>query len=103
LVGGVFNAVNQGVYAARANPMDPKVVHNFRWLHDWARLAALPLSFPSEHHPVKSVLAMRVCCQLESGAPAILSSSIRCLFRPRREHRRPRSDRQGGKRLRPRW
>ena len=71
LVGGVFNAVNQGVYAARANPMDPKVVHNFRWLHDWARLAALPLSFPSEHHPVKSVLAMRVCCHLESDQPAL--------------------------------
>ena len=59
LVGGVFNAVNQGVYEARANPMDPKIVHNFRWLHDWARLAGLPLTFPTEHHPVKSVLAMR--------------------------------------------
>ena len=33
LVGGVFNAVNPGVYEARAEPMNPKVVHNFRWLH----------------------------------------------------------------------
>ena len=71
LVGGVFNAVNPGVYAARAEPMDPKVVHNFRWLHEWARLAGLPLTFPTEHHPVKSVLAMRVCCALEPDQSAL--------------------------------
>ena len=40
---GVFNAVNQSVYAARSNPNDPKVIHNFTWLHEWARLAGLPL------------------------------------------------------------
>ena len=66
LVGGVFNAVNQSVYAARSNPNDRKVIHNFTWLHEWARLAALPLDFPTAHHPVKSVLPMRVCCALES-------------------------------------
>ena len=66
LVGGVFNAVNQSVYAARSNPNDPKVIQNFTWLHEWARLAALPLDFPTPHHPVKSVLPMRVCCALES-------------------------------------
>ena len=71
LVGGVFNAVNPGVYEARAHPMDPKVVHNFTWLHEWARLAGLPLNFPTEHHPVKSVLAMRVCCALEDDQPAL--------------------------------
>ena len=71
LVGGVFNAVNPGVYAARAEPMDPKVVHNFRWLHEWARLAGLPLTFPTEHHPVKSVLAMRLCCALEHDQSAL--------------------------------
>ena len=71
LVGGVFNAVNPGVYEARAHPMDPKVVHNFTWLHEWARLAELPLNFPTEHHPVKSVLAMRVCCALEADQPAL--------------------------------
>ena len=65
LVGGVFNAVNQSVYAARSNPTDPKVIHNFTWLHEWARLANLPLDFPTEHHPVKSVLPMRMCCALE--------------------------------------
>ena len=71
LVGGVFNAVNPGVYEARAVPTDPKVIHNFRWLQEWARLADLPLVFPTEHHPVKSVLAMRVCCALEPQQNAL--------------------------------
>jgi 2-hydroxychromene-2-carboxylate isomerase len=66
LVGGVFNAVNPAVYEARSQPMDPKIAHNYRWLHEWARLAELPLTFPTEHHPVKSVLAMRACCALEN-------------------------------------
>jgi len=71
LVGGVFNAVNPGVYEARAVPTDPKVIHNFRWLHEWARLAGIPLVFPTEHHPVKSILAMRVCCVLEPQQQAL--------------------------------
>ena len=76
LVGGVFNAVNPEVYTARAEPMAPKIVHNYRWLHEWARLAQLPLVFPTEHHPVKSVLAMRVCCALEEDPGAILRFSM---------------------------
>lgn len=75
LVGGVFNAVNPSVYEARAQPMDPKVVHNFRWLHEWAQLADLPLVFPTEHHPVKSVLPMRVCCALEESQPTLATFS----------------------------
>lgn len=65
LVGGVFNAVNQSVYAARANPEDPKYRLSFHWLKEWAQLAGVPMNFPSEHHPVKSVLAMRACCALQ--------------------------------------
>ena len=79
LVGGVFNAVNQGVYAARSNPNDPKVIHNFTWLHEWARLSALPLDFPTAHHPVKSVLPMRVCCALE-GDQLVLQKFTKAAF-----------------------
>ena len=71
LVGGVFNAVNSSVYQARAEPMDPKVVHNYRWLHEWAQVAGLPLVFPTAHHPVKSLLAMRACCVLEEDQPTL--------------------------------
>lgn len=76
LVGGVFNAVNPDVYAARAEPMAPKIVHNYRWLHEWARLADLPLVFPTEHHPVKSVLAMRMCCALEEDPTSLVAFSL---------------------------
>lgn len=65
LVGGVFNAVNASVYEGRANPDAPKNRHTGKWLRDWARLAGVPMNFPSAHHPVKSVHAMRVCCALE--------------------------------------
>lgn len=71
LVGGVFNAVNQDVYAARENPDNRKFVHSFRVLKDWAALAGLPMNFPSEHHPVKSVHAMRLCCALEEDQEAL--------------------------------
>ncbi|NRD88616.1 2-hydroxychromene-2-carboxylate isomerase [Sphingopyxis sp. BSNA05] len=71
LVGGVFNAVNQDVYAARENPDNRKFVHSFRVLKDWAKLAGLPMNFPSEHHPVKSVHAMRLCCALEEDQAAL--------------------------------
>lgn len=75
LVGGVFNAVNQGVYAARSNPTDPKVVYTFTWLHEWAALTNLPLNFPTEHHPIKSVLAMRACCALENEQDTLYAFS----------------------------
>ena len=71
LVGGVFNAVNQTVYAARENPDNIKFVHSFRVLKDWARLAGVEMIFPGEHHPVKSVHAMRLCCALEDDQAAL--------------------------------
>src|SRR5580693_2709618 len=66
LVGGVFNAVNESVYASRADPNSPKNRNSFKWLKDWARLADVRMNFPSRHHPLKSVQAMRFCCALES-------------------------------------
>lgn len=72
LVGGVFNAVNPSVYAGRAEPDNPKVRLSFVWLKDWARLAGVPMNFPSRHHPLKSVKAMRVCCALEDDQSALV-------------------------------
>lgn len=71
LVGGVFNAVNESVYAGRAHPDAPKNRHTFKWLLEWARLAGVPMNFPSPHHPVKSVHAMRFCCALEDDQAAL--------------------------------
>ena len=65
LVGGVFNAVNDSVYAARESPANPKYRLTWVWLKEWAELAGVAMNFPSPHHPVKSVNAMRFCCALE--------------------------------------
>ncbi len=71
LVGGIFNAVNQGVYAAREAADNPKFTHSFRVLKDWAALAGLTLNFPSQYHPAKSVAAMRMACALEDDQAAL--------------------------------
>jgi 2-hydroxychromene-2-carboxylate isomerase len=77
LVGGVFNAVNPSVYAGRADPDAPKNRHTWKWLKDWARLAGVPMNFPSPHHPVKSVHAMRFCCALEDDQAALFRFATR--------------------------
>lgn len=71
LVGGVFNAVNPSVYAGRENPDNPKLRHTWTWLKEWARLAGVRMDFPSPHHPVRSVHAMRFCCALEADQDAL--------------------------------
>lgn len=71
LVGGVFNAVNQSVYEARESN-SPKLRLSWNWLRDWADLAGVAMNFPSEHHPVKSVYAMRFCCALEDDQETLV-------------------------------
>lgn len=75
LVGGVFNAVNQDVYESRANPDAPKFRHSTDWLKQWAQLAGVAMNFPSPHHPVKSVHAMRVCTAIEEDQATLLRFS----------------------------
>lgn len=71
LVGGVFNAVNQSVYAAREATDDRKLKHSWRVLKDWAALAGVEMNFPSQWHPAKSVNAMRMACALADDQPAL--------------------------------
>lgn len=59
LVGGVFNAVNQGVYAARANASSLRWGHMSKDLADWARFYDLRITWPPKVFPVNSVAAMR--------------------------------------------
>lgn len=59
LVGGVFNAVNPAVYAARANPTKPRAEYMAKDLADWARLYGLRIVWPPSVFPVNSVAAMR--------------------------------------------
>ncbi|NIJ35946.1 2-hydroxychromene-2-carboxylate isomerase [Sphingopyxis panaciterrae] len=71
LVGGVFNAVNDSVYAGRDNPDNTKFRLTYVWLKEWAKLAEVAMNFPSRHHPLKSVHAMRFCCALEDDQEAL--------------------------------
>lgn len=71
LVGGVFNAVNQSVYASRETPDAPKVQHAWKILQDWAVWTGVTIRFPSRWHPVKSVAAMRMACVLADDQAAL--------------------------------
>lgn len=61
LVGGIFNQINQGVYAARANPVPQKWAYNAKDLADWARYSGLKIVWKPKVFPVNSVKAMRGC------------------------------------------
>ena len=71
LVGGVFNAVNPSVYDSRKPENAARLARSFGWLKQWAELAGVGMNFPSEHHPLKSVNAMRFCCALEEEQEAL--------------------------------
>jgi 2-hydroxychromene-2-carboxylate isomerase len=73
LVGGVFNAVNPAVYSAREQADNRRLQHGWKVLKDWARLAGVPMNFPSQWHPAKSIAAMRFCCALEDDQPALVN------------------------------
>ena len=65
LVGGVFNAVNQSVYASRERPVPAKAAYMLKDLQDWARQAGLAIKMPPSVFPVNSVKVMRACILLE--------------------------------------
>jgi 2-hydroxychromene-2-carboxylate isomerase len=71
LVGGVFNTVNQSVYAAREASDNRKLQHSWRVLKDWTAMAGVTMNFPSQYHPAKSVNAMRMACALANDMPAL--------------------------------
>lgn len=72
LVGGVFNAVNPAVYAAREQVDNRRMAHSWKVLKDWARLAGVSMNFPSQWHPAKSVNAMRFAAALEDDQVALV-------------------------------
>ncbi len=64
IVGGVFNAINPSVYAARDNPVPAKQAYMYKDLADWSRQAGLIIRMPPTVFPVNSVKAMRACLWL---------------------------------------
>jgi len=68
LVGGVFNSVNQSLYAARESMFDNerRLTYYMKDLQDWAQLCDIRIGWP-DFHPVNSVKAMRGCFVAEEA------------------------------------
>ena len=64
LVGGIFNTVNQRMYASREDSTSPRNRYVLKDLQDCARQAGLTIMFPPKVFPVNSVKAMRGCIWL---------------------------------------
>ncbi|WFU39561.1 2-hydroxychromene-2-carboxylate isomerase [Bradyrhizobium sp. CB82] len=76
LAGGIFNAVNPGVYASRENPIVPKAQYMLKDLADWARSAGLVIKMPPTVFPVNSVRAMRGCVWLGSDGMVPFATAV---------------------------
>ena len=70
LVGGIFNSVNKGIYAAREDMNSPKNRYVLKDMQDWAAAAGLSIVFPPRIFPVNSVKAMRGCIWIAQDAQA---------------------------------
>jgi 2-hydroxychromene-2-carboxylate isomerase len=61
LVGGIFNTVNQRMYASREDSTSPRNRYVLKDLQDCARQTGVQIVFPPAVFPVNSVKAMRGC------------------------------------------
>ncbi len=68
LVGGIFNTVNQRMYASREDANSPRNRYMLKDLQDCARQAGVRIAFPPKVFPVNSVKAMRGCLWLAQVA-----------------------------------
>lgn len=64
LVGGIFNTVNQRMYASREDSQSPRNRYVLKDLQDCARQTGIKIVFPPKVFPVNSVKAMRGCIWL---------------------------------------
>lgn len=77
LVGGVFNAVNQGVYDRRANPEPLKASYYEKDLQDWARFCGIKIGKPLVF-PVRAIAVMR--CAIAADEEGKLVPFARAAF-----------------------
>ena len=68
LVGGIFNTVNQRMYASREDSDSPRNRYAIKDLQDCARQTGLSIVFPPKVFPVNSVKSMRGCIWLAQNA-----------------------------------
>ena len=68
LVGGIFNTVNQRMYASREDSNSPRNRYVLKDLQDCARQTGVNIVFPPKVFPVNSVKAMRGCIWLAQNS-----------------------------------
>ncbi len=68
LVGGIFNTVNQRMYASREDSNSPRNRYVLKDLQDCAHQTGVQIIFPPKVFPVNSVKAMRGCIWLAQNA-----------------------------------
>lgn len=68
LVGGIFNTVNQRMYASREDSTSPRNRYMLKDLQDCAQQTGVQIVFPPKVFPVNSVKAMRGCIWLACDA-----------------------------------
>lgn len=81
LVGGVFNAVNESVYEARANPHPIKGRYYVKDLQDWAKYCGVEIGQPPVF-PVRSIDAMRaaIVADEDGKLPAFAWATFRAYW-----------------------
>lgn len=81
LVGGVFNAVNPGLYAAREAMFrnERRMTHFMKDLRDWAEFRGLEIGWP-RMHPANAVKAMRGCLVAGDEGEASMRRFARAVF-----------------------
>ena len=67
LVGGIFNSVNQRMYASREDSSSPRNRYMLKDLQDCAGQTRVQIIFPPKVFPVNSVKAMRGCIWLNQS------------------------------------
>ncbi|MFZ3034054.1 MAG: 2-hydroxychromene-2-carboxylate isomerase [Parvibaculum sp.] len=90
LVGGVFNAVNESVYEARANPHPIKARYYVKDLQDWAKFCGVKIGQPPVF-PVRSIDAMRaaIVADEEGKLPAFAWATFRTYWGDLKDISRP--------------
>jgi len=58
-IGGVFKAVNPGVFEIRATMLKVKEEYFIKDFRDWEKVTGLRIHWPQPYHPVNSIKAMR--------------------------------------------
>jgi len=77
-IGGIFKAVNPGVFETRATMTKVKDAYYAKDFRDWEKFTGVRIHWPQPYHPVNSIKAMRAV--VAAGRHGKLVEMARALF-----------------------